>query len=179
MRLTVSSRTRIRMHALIHLNPYCTISPISSRKSLRARLHRPDPIRNPSSRPSRELERASPIEATKESTSALHPATHLTLFPPPAEARILPPRRTRFNLHFPRPTRLRLTSLLTSPRNSFPLIRPFTLAFVSTTCAREIVTPYPTRRFASNLYERRTRKGEIKFSSLSHISFKVICDSEG
>ena len=126
MRLEVSSRTRIRMHALIHLSPYDISYLLYCRKSLRARLHRPDPIRNPGSRPTRELDRASPIEATKESTSALHPR-HSPHPLPPAEARILlSSRRTRFNLHFP------LTSLLTSPRNSSPLIRPFTLAFVST-----------------------------------------------
>ena len=73
MRLEVSSRTRIRMHALIHLSPYDISYLLYCRKSLRARLHRPDPIRNPGSRPTRELDRASPIEATKESTSALHP----------------------------------------------------------------------------------------------------------
>ena len=85
MRLEVSSRTRIRMHALIHLSPYDISYLLYCRKSLRARLHRPDPIRNPGSRPTRELDRASPIEATKESTSALHPR-HSPHPPPPGRS---------------------------------------------------------------------------------------------
>ena len=167
MRLEVSSRTRIRMHALIHLSPYDISYLLYCRKSLRARLHRPDPIRNPGSRPTRELDRASPIEATKESTSALHPR-HSPHPPPPgrsSDSSFLPSD----SIQSPFPAYI--TSYLTS--QFLPAHSSLYARFRQHTCAREIVTSYLMRRFASKPVRRAHQKGRNQVRSFSHISFKV------